>query len=473
MTFGQLRPTGFESDRELHLAHNAGLPLADPTGGFYFVFLTGRPIFRKYAADGTLLFERHIEGTEIDALLDAQPTRWPRRRVEDREVPFVAPVIRAAAVSPRRRAVDLAGRARTPTSTTRRATRSAPCSSTAPGSIGPTSLVVRPRRHGARHARLLRVPVALTPADAGRGHAHQDVRRRASPSSGVSFDVARGRDLRARGAQRRRQDDDAAHAGRAHRAVVGHGPLSRRADGRAPRRRCGPRIGFLTEAPGLWDRLTVRQNLRVHARLHGLPQPDRAVDTAHGSLRHRRSRRRARGGAVEGAAAARRAGADARCTIPRVVLLDEPTSGLDPESARDVRELVLRLRHERRAVLISTHNLDEVDRLADRVARAATRASWPSTRPSRCAPARSARASASRCRRAAAALRRGRCATPALADVREDGRHAVDRPRAPAAAARRHIVRRLVEAGADIEAVEPEEPSLEQVYLRLLKGERP
>ena len=100
MTFGLLRPTGFESDRELHLAHNAGLPLADPTGGFYFVFLTGRPIFRKYSTEGTLLFERHIEGSEIDVLLDAQPTRWPRRRVEDREVPFVAPVIRAAAVSP-------------------------------------------------------------------------------------------------------------------------------------------------------------------------------------------------------------------------------------------------------------------------------------------------------------------------------------------------------------------------------------
>ena len=100
-TFGRLRPTGFESDRELHLAHNAGLPLADPTGGFYFVFMTGRPIFRKYAVDGTLVFERHIEGTEIDALLDAQPSVWPRRRIEDREVPFVAPVIRAAAVSPR------------------------------------------------------------------------------------------------------------------------------------------------------------------------------------------------------------------------------------------------------------------------------------------------------------------------------------------------------------------------------------
>ena len=34
------------------------------------------------------------------------------------------------------------------------------------------------------------------------------------------------------------------------------------------------RIGFLTEAPGLWDRLTVRQNLLVYARLHGLPSPE-------------------------------------------------------------------------------------------------------------------------------------------------------------------------------------------------------
>lgn len=101
MTFGRLRPTGFESDRELHLAHNAGVPVVDPTGGFYFVFITGRPIFRKYDANGMLLFERHVEGVEIDALLDAQPTSWPRRRVDDREVPFVAPVIRAAAVSPR------------------------------------------------------------------------------------------------------------------------------------------------------------------------------------------------------------------------------------------------------------------------------------------------------------------------------------------------------------------------------------
>jgi hypothetical protein len=97
-TIGRLRTTGFESDRALHIAMNAGLPLVDPTGGFYYIFITGTPIFRKYDARGMLVFERYIQGRELDDYLEAQPNQWPRRRVQDREVPFVSPVIRTAAV---------------------------------------------------------------------------------------------------------------------------------------------------------------------------------------------------------------------------------------------------------------------------------------------------------------------------------------------------------------------------------------
>jgi hypothetical protein len=100
-SIGRLRTTGFEDDRDLHVALNAGLPLIDPTGGYFYVFITGRPIFRKYDANGALVFERHIEGREIDALIDAQPARWPKRRVDDRTLPLVTPVIRAAEVDPR------------------------------------------------------------------------------------------------------------------------------------------------------------------------------------------------------------------------------------------------------------------------------------------------------------------------------------------------------------------------------------
>jgi hypothetical protein len=98
-SFGQLRATGQESDANVHLAMNAGLPLIDPTGGFYFVFLAGVPVFRKYDAKGVLQFERHIEGPEMDEYIRTMPTRWPTRRTEDGDLlPFVPPAIRAAAV---------------------------------------------------------------------------------------------------------------------------------------------------------------------------------------------------------------------------------------------------------------------------------------------------------------------------------------------------------------------------------------
>lgn len=96
---GHLRPTGHERDPDLHVALNVGLPLADPTGGFFFVFQTGAPMFRKYGADGTLLFERHIEGRELDDEILALPTEWPRRGDEGR-LPLVLPLVRSAAVDP-------------------------------------------------------------------------------------------------------------------------------------------------------------------------------------------------------------------------------------------------------------------------------------------------------------------------------------------------------------------------------------
>ena len=80
-----------------------GLPLVDPRGGFFYVFLSGRPMFQKYDDNGRLLYERHIEGPEIDRYLETMPTKWPTRRVEDRELPLVTPAVRAAAVDGRGR----------------------------------------------------------------------------------------------------------------------------------------------------------------------------------------------------------------------------------------------------------------------------------------------------------------------------------------------------------------------------------
>jgi ABC-2 type transport system ATP-binding protein len=126
------------------------------------------------------------------------------------------------------------------------------------------------------------------------------------------------------------------------------------------------RIGFLTEAPGLWERLTVRQNLMVHARLHQLID---ASGTVAKSLERFGLQDRVESLGAELSKGLKQRVALARALLhdPPVVLLDEPTSGLDPQSARLVRDLVLDLRARGHAVVLSTHNLYEAERLADRV----------------------------------------------------------------------------------------------------------
>lgn len=220
-------------------------------------------------------------------------------------------------------------------------------------------------------------------------------------------------------------------------------------------------IGFLTEHPGLWDRLTVRGNLLVYARLHGLAEAERAVDEAlerfgildrAGDLTAQLSK-----GLKQRVALARTLLHD-----PRIVLLDEPTSGLDPASARDVRALILRLRDEGRSVLLSTHNLDEAERVADRVAVLRTTLvaiDTPSALRARLFERRLL-VTLDQDAMAFAPVVRGTGAT----SVDANGRvlsvgGGIETPA---------IVRCLVEAGADVHAVVPEEPRLEEIYLRLI-----
>ena len=97
-SFGELRATGQEKDRALHEALNVGLVLPIPRGGYYYVFPSGVPLFRKYDADGKLLFERHVEGIEVDSYLREMPRSWPRRRTDEGEIPLVPSIIRTAGV---------------------------------------------------------------------------------------------------------------------------------------------------------------------------------------------------------------------------------------------------------------------------------------------------------------------------------------------------------------------------------------
>jgi hypothetical protein len=96
-TFGRLRATGHDQDDDVRLALNSGIPLLAPDG-FYFVFQAGEPLFRKYDRAGGLVFERRIEGREMDEWLAKLPTTWERPRGD---LPLVSPTVRAAAVDAR------------------------------------------------------------------------------------------------------------------------------------------------------------------------------------------------------------------------------------------------------------------------------------------------------------------------------------------------------------------------------------
>ncbi len=227
------------------------------------------------------------------------------------------------------------------------------------------------------------------------------------------------------------------------------------------------RIGFLTETPGLWDNLTVADNLRVYAKLFGVTRPDLAAERV---LRmFELWDRRADRVALLSKGMKQKLGlARALVHEPDVILLDEPTANLDPKTSRSVRDLLIDLRGRGRAVVISTHNLSEVERLADRVGLISTSLiaiGEPGALRrevfGRRLRVRLAGAFPPAADLAAAAARAGGH------DLRIDGLDlsmVLEDPDAGTPG----VVRTLVDAGAEIREVFDEQPALEDVYLRLM-----
>ena len=206
-------------------------------------------------------------------------------------------------------------------------------------------------------------------------------------------------------------------------------------------------VGLLTEAPGLWERLSVRINLLTYARLQGLPDPAASVDEA---LRHVELLDRASeiAGTLSKGLKQRVAIARALIHKPRILLLDEPTSGLDPASARHIRDLIVALRSEGRAILVSTHNLGEAEALSDRIAVLKTDLLAFDT---------------------PAALRQAQAGSRVVIEFEGGERRefAIDD-----VAEIPSLVSRLVGEGARITRVTPDQRSLEDVYLDLVGAER-
>jgi ABC-2 type transport system ATP-binding protein len=129
------------------------------------------------------------------------------------------------------------------------------------------------------------------------------------------------------------------------------------------------RVGILTETPGLYEKLSAIDNLDFFGRLYGLDQ----ATVAERIERYLRlfslwDRRDEPAGTFSKGMKQKLAIARALLHEPSVVFLDEPTAALDPEAAFIVREAIEALRRAGRTIVLATHNLDEANRLCDRVA---------------------------------------------------------------------------------------------------------
>jgi ABC-2 type transport system ATP-binding protein len=228
------------------------------------------------------------------------------------------------------------------------------------------------------------------------------------------------------------------------------------------------RVGILTETPGLYDKLPAAANLDFFGRLYGLDAAARAEGIEHYlRLFGLWDRRDDVAGTFSKGMKQKLAIARALLHDPSVVFLDEPTAALDPEAAFIVREAIETLRRAGRTIVLATHNLDEADRLCDRIAfvrGGLVRVDTPAAlRGALGANGLTVRLGVAASDEQIAAVR----AVPGvtMADL-TDGllRITADEPDAIAPA----VVRALVATGADVVELRPERPTLERIYFDVM-----
>ena len=228
------------------------------------------------------------------------------------------------------------------------------------------------------------------------------------------------------------------------------------------------RVGILTETPGLYEKLSATANLDFFGRLYDLDAATRAERIEHYlRLFSLWDRRDDVAGNFSKGMKQKLAIARALLHDPSVVFLDEPTAALDPEAAFVVREAIETLQRAGRTIVLATHNLDEADRLCDRIAfvrGGLLRIDSPAAlRGSLGGRVLSIRLGGPPTADQMGAVRAIDGVTAASTN---DGvlRVGADSPESIAPS----VVRALVSAGGDIVEVRPERMSLEQIYFDVM-----
>ncbi len=226
------------------------------------------------------------------------------------------------------------------------------------------------------------------------------------------------------------------------------------------------RISIMPESPGLYLRLSVLENLECFADLYGVADARARIDGALAAV-GLADRARDACGALSKGLRQRVALARALLPDPEILFLDEPTAGLDPVAAREVRELVVGLRERGVTIFLTTHRLEEAERVCDRVAILNTSLRMIG-RPEELRERLFSRSLTVRTLVPLPEPDRVFTGVPGVTGWREDGVATYDLGVTDLAVAAPPVARALVAAGADVLEIAEARRSLEDVYLQLI-----
>jgi ABC-2 type transport system ATP-binding protein len=226
------------------------------------------------------------------------------------------------------------------------------------------------------------------------------------------------------------------------------------------------RISIMPETPGLYLRLSVAENLECFADLYEVPDSRARIDRALRAV-NLRDRQDDPCGTLSKGLRQRVALARALLAEPEVLFLDEPTAGLDPVATRDVHELIAALGRSGVTIFLTTHRLEEAERLCDRVAILNTTMRTIG-RPDELRDRLFAKTLTVRTLAPLAEPASVFAGVPAVEDWRQDGPAGYVLAISDSAVAAPSVTRALVAAGADVLSIAESRPSLEDVYLELI-----
>jgi ABC-2 type transport system ATP-binding protein len=127
-------------------------------------------------------------------------------------------------------------------------------------------------------------------------------------------------------------------------------------------------IGLVPDNVGLYDDLTAFENLEFYGKLYECPERRRKENIEHFlKMLGLWERKDARAGSFSKGMKQKLALARALIHEPKILFMDEPTANLDPESAKTFRDFILEVKKQGRTIFLNTHNLDEAQRICDRI----------------------------------------------------------------------------------------------------------